>query len=91
MSSFNENMLSSLFDYQRFENDHVLQALIDETEKSYGGEISDDELGEAVADYMAMFDAAMKEYFAHLPDTQIAAMAAEDSYRSSLSKQRVII
>ncbi len=56
-----------------------------------GSEISDDELGEAVADYMAMFDAAMKEYFAHLPDTQIAAMAAEDNYRSSLSKQRFII
>ncbi|MCI5512535.1 MAG: hypothetical protein MR471_00250 [Clostridia bacterium] len=49
MSSFNENMLSSLFDYQRFENDHVLQALIDETEKSYGGEISDDELSQVSA------------------------------------------
>lgn len=55
------------------------------------GDITDDELGEAVADYMTMFDAAMKAYFAHLPDTQIAAMAAEDSYRSSLPKQRVII
>ena len=49
MSSFNEDMLSSLFDYQRFENDHVLQALIDETEKSYGGEISDDELSQVSA------------------------------------------
>ena len=49
MSSFNENMLSSLFDYQRFENDTVLQALIDETEKSYGGEISDDELSQVSA------------------------------------------
>lgn len=49
MSSFNENMLSSLFDYQRFENDPVLQALIDETEKSYGGEISDDELSQVSA------------------------------------------
>ena len=49
MSSFNEKMLSSLFDYQRFENDPVLQALIDETEKSYGGEISDDELSQVSA------------------------------------------
>lgn len=49
LSSFNENMLSSLFDYQRFENDPVLQALIDETEKSYGGEISDDELSQVSA------------------------------------------
>ena len=54
MSSFNENMLSSLFDYQRFENDPVLQALIDETEKSYGGEISDDELPQVSAAGEAM-------------------------------------
>lgn len=49
MSSFNENMLSSLFDYQRFENDPVLQALIDETEKAYDSEISDDELSQVSA------------------------------------------
>ena len=40
----NEKMLSALFDYQKFENEPSLAALIDETEHRYGGEIPDDEL-----------------------------------------------
>lgn len=54
-------------------------------------EISDEALGSAVADYMAMFDAAMKEYFAYLPDTVTAAAAAEQSYASYIARQKVII
>lgn len=40
----NEKILSELFDYQKFENEPSLAALIDETEHRYGGEIPDDEL-----------------------------------------------
>lgn len=54
-------------------------------------DISDELLGQAVADYMAMFDLAMKEYFAYLPDTAKAAAAAEQSYVAALTEQRVII
>lgn len=52
--SVNEKMLSALFDYQRFENEPSLEALIENSERRYGAEISDDELfdvsaaGEAV-------------------------------------------
>ncbi|MCM1164506.1 MAG: ribbon-helix-helix domain-containing protein [Lachnospiraceae bacterium] len=55
------------------------------------GQISDDELGTAVAEYMAMFDGAMKAYFAQLPDTESAALAAEGYYRSELAKQRAVV
>ncbi len=40
----NEEKLSALFDYQKFENEPSLMTLIDETERLYGTEISDDEL-----------------------------------------------
>ena len=43
-TAFHEKMLSALFDYQKFENEPSLAALIDETEHRYGGEIPDDEL-----------------------------------------------
>ncbi len=41
--------LSRLFDYQRFENDPLLEAWIDETASRYGGEISDDDLSHVSA------------------------------------------
>lgn len=55
------------------------------------GGITEDELGTAVADYMAMLDGAMKEYFLRLPDEREAALAAEECYRGLIAKQRVII
>lgn len=55
------------------------------------GEVTEDELGEAVADYMAMLDGAMKEYFLMLPDTENAARAAEKYYRKRIAVQGVII
>lgn len=54
-------------------------------------DITDELLGQAVADYMAMFDAAMKEYFAYLPDTRKAAAAAEQGYTAALTNQKVVI
>ena len=39
-----ERALFQLFDYQRFENDPQLQALIDGVEGVYGAELSDDDL-----------------------------------------------
>lgn len=39
-----EETLFKLFDYQRFESDPLLKALISETESEYGAEISDDDL-----------------------------------------------
>lgn len=53
--------------------------------------IPDDELGTAVAEYMAMFDRAMKAYFAELPDTEIAELTVEKYYRAQISKQSVIV
>lgn len=55
------------------------------------GEISEEALGEAVADYMAMLDGAMKEYFLMLPDTDKAALAAEEYYKKRIAAQGVII
>lgn len=54
-------------------------------------DISDEALGAAVADYMAMFDAAMKQYFSYLPDTDTAARAAEQSYTTNITRQKFII
>lgn len=54
-------------------------------------EISDDALGEAVADYMAMLDGAMKEYFGQLPNINDAARAAEHFYLKRLTEQGVLI
>lgn len=45
----NERALFQLFDYQRFENDPQLQALIDGVEGVYGAELSDDELTQVSA------------------------------------------
>lgn len=53
--------------------------------------ISDEQLGTAVADYMAMFDGAMKEYFARLPDIGEAASAAGEFYRKQLAAQTIIV
>ena len=44
-----ERALFQLFDYQRFENDPQLQALIDGVERVYGAELSDDELTQVSA------------------------------------------
>lgn len=53
--------------------------------------IPDESLGQAVADYMAMLDEAMKQYFAQLPDRERAAAAAESSYVGAIVNQQVII
>lgn len=55
------------------------------------GEISDNDLGAAVAEYMEMFDNTMKRYFAELPDVSQAETAAEEFYKSALKKQTYII
>lgn len=55
------------------------------------GEIAEDKLGEAVADYMAMLDGSMKEYFLMLPDTENAARTAEMYYRKQIAEQEVIV
>lgn len=55
------------------------------------GKITEDALGAAVADYMAMLDGVMKEYFLMLPDTDNAARAAEMYYRKRIAAQGVII
>ncbi|MGN0641159.1 MAG: CopG family transcriptional regulator [Oscillospiraceae bacterium] len=54
-------------------------------------DISDDALGEAVADYMAMLDGTMKEYFGALPDVHEAQAAAENYYKTAIAKQNCII
>ncbi len=54
-------------------------------------DISDDELGQAVADYMATLDGTMKEYFGALPDIGQARRAAEIYYKAALSNQKYII
>ena len=43
-SGLNEKTLSLLFDYQRFEHEPELEALLDETENEYCAELSDDDL-----------------------------------------------
>lgn len=53
--------------------------------------ISAEELGMAVADYMAMFDGAMKRFFSELPDVRAAAAAAEEEYAHEIIRQSVII
>ena len=53
--------------------------------------IPDEKLGQAVADYMAMLDEAMKQYFAELPDADRAEQAAERSYSAAITQQKVII
>lgn len=55
------------------------------------GEVSDEQLGTAVADYMAMFDGAMKAYFLKLPDIEEAALAAGEYYRVELAKQSAVV
>ena len=47
--SASEKELFALFDYQRFENDPVLKALIDEAEGAFCTEISDDMLSQVSA------------------------------------------
>lgn len=54
-------------------------------------QITDDELGTAVAEYMATFDGAMKAYFAELPDTDRAIARIWEYYRAEISRQSVII
>lgn len=49
MTRLSERALFQLFDYQRFENDPQLQALIDGVEVVYGAELSDDELTQVSA------------------------------------------
>lgn len=47
--SASKKELFALFDYQRFENDPVLKALIDEAEGAFCTEISDDMLSQVSA------------------------------------------
>lgn len=44
-----ENKLRMLFDYQRFEKNSSLDALIQETESNYARELSDDDLSVVAA------------------------------------------
>ncbi len=53
--------------------------------------VSDDDIGAAVADYMAMFDGTMKVYFAELPEVRAAIMAAERFYSETIKGQKIII
>ncbi len=53
--------------------------------------VSPDEIGQAVADYMAMFDAALKEYFSCLPDIAQAQEAVAESYRAAIKSQILIV
>ncbi|MDE6726761.1 MAG: ribbon-helix-helix domain-containing protein [Oscillospiraceae bacterium] len=55
------------------------------------GEITGDELGATVADYMAMLDGTMKEYFLKLPEEREAVCAAEKFYQKCIAAQSVII
>lgn len=55
------------------------------------GEISDEQLGTAVADYMAMFDGAMKAYFLKLPDIDSAQRETEYFYKKAIQEQRSIV
>ena len=48
-SGLNEKTLSLLFDYQRFEHEPELEALLDETENEYCAELSDDDLEQVSA------------------------------------------
>lgn len=54
-------------------------------------EITEDELGAAVADYMAMLDGTMKEYFLKLPDESEAVRAAEEFYKNEIAQRNVIV
>ncbi len=54
-------------------------------------DVSDDDMGAAVADYMAMFDGTMKCYFAQLPEIRKAAAAAEGYYSEVIREQKIII
>lgn len=55
------------------------------------GRVSEDELGAAVADYIAMFDSALKAYFAQLPDKNAAQAAAAESYSQNIARQKHIL
>ncbi len=54
-------------------------------------DVSDDDMGAAVADYMAMFDGTMKCYFAQLPEIRKAVAAAERYYSEVIREQKIII
>lgn len=55
------------------------------------GNVSDEQLGTAVADYMAMFDGAMKAYFLKLPDIDSAQRETEFFYKQAIQEQRSIV
>ncbi len=55
------------------------------------GQLTDDELGTAVAEYMVAFDGAMKAYFAELPNTERAISRIWEYYRAAISRQSVIV
>ena len=55
------------------------------------GNISDEELGAAVADYLTMFDTALKAYFAKLPDDITSAQTLHESYLHDIVRQKYIL
>ena len=55
------------------------------------GSVSDDELGQVVAEYITMFDGAMKGYFSALPNVDAAENNAERSYSADVVRQKAII
>lgn len=54
-------------------------------------DISDNQLGEAIAAYVDMFDNTLKLYFSQLPDTEKAMAACEEYYKSAIKKQALVI
>lgn len=55
------------------------------------GNIPDEELGAAVADYLTMFDTALKAYFAKLPDDIASAQTLHESYLHDIVRQKYIL
>lgn len=54
-------------------------------------DISDEELGTAIADYIEMFDNTMKQYFAQLPNSDNAKRCAAEYYSRAIAIQPLII
>lgn len=54
-------------------------------------DVSDEELGAAIADYIEMFDNAMKQYFSQLPNAENAKRCAAEYYSRAIAIQPLII
>lgn len=54
-------------------------------------DVSDEELGAAIAAYVEMFDNTMKQYFSQLPDADNAKRCAAEYYSRTIAMQPLII